>query len=239
MTAFTVEDLIRRLERLQARGPIPFDVKSGEILGILCTSGQGRRTLVAILTTMLFPVPEFAERSPLAILGNLRDVRRRMGIVLPEPVLDPALTARENLDFHARLHGLGDGVRRRRIAEIIGLFDLSGSLDAAVAACPPAMMRRLEIARAYLVHPSVLFLAEPTKGLDGPGRREIWDMLQRLNQERNLTIVLTTESLEEAGAICHRAAVGDGREVVALDTPDILCAVIGIDGTPLRFDDTA
>jgi len=101
------------------------------------------------------------------------------------------------------------------------------------------MMRRLEIARAYLVHPSVLFLAEPTKGLDGPGRREIWDMLQRLNQERNLTIVLTTESLEEAGAICHRAAVVDGREVVALDTPDILCAVIGIDGTPLRFDDTA
>lgn len=238
MTVFTVEDLIRRLERLQARGPIPFDVKNGEILGILCTCGQSRRTLVTILTTMLFPVPEFAERSPLAILGNLGDVRRKMGIVLSESIFDSALTARENLDFHARMQGLGDGVRRRRITEITGLFDLSGCLDETILTYPPAMMRRLDIARAYLLHPSILLLAEPTKGLDAPGRREIWDLLLRLNRERGLTIVLTTESLEEARAICHRVAVVDGQEVVALDTPETFCAVMGIGGTPLRFDDT-
>ena len=111
MTAFTVENLIRHLEQLQARGPIPFDVKSGEVFGILCPCGQDRRTLLAILMTTIFPVSGFAERSPLAILGNLGDVRRSMGIVLEEPVLDPALTGRENLDLHARLHGLGDEVR--------------------------------------------------------------------------------------------------------------------------------
>jgi len=239
MTVVTVEDLIRCLERLQARGPIPFDVKSGEVFGILCTCGQGRRTLTAILMTTIFPVPALAERSPLAILGNLGDVRRSMGVVFPEPILDPARTARENLDFHARMHGLGDGGRRRRIAEIARLFNLSGSLDAAVETFPPATVRSLEIARAYLIHPSVLFLAEPTKGLDGAGRRGIWEALQRLNRDRRLTIVLTTENLEEARAICHRVAVVDGGEIVALDTPDTLCAVMGMDDVMPGFDDTA
>lgn len=239
MTSFTVEDLIRRLERLQARGPIPFDVKSGEAFGILCPCGQGRRTLIAVLMTMLFPVPEFAERSSLAILGNLGDVRRSMGIVLQEPVLDPALTGRENLDFHARLHGLDDNVRGRRIPEVVGLFGLSGSADIAVGACSPATVRRLEIARAFIAHPSVLFLAEPMGGLDDPGRREIRDLLRRLNRERGVTIVFTTHDIAEAGALCSRVAVVDRGEVVALDTPDTFRAVMAIDDAPLELDDTS
>ncbi|MDN7011484.1 ATP-binding cassette domain-containing protein [Methanoculleus sp. FWC-SCC3] len=238
MTAFTVEDLIRHLERLQARGPIPFDVKSGEICGVLCPCGQGRQTLLAILMTMLFPVPGFAERSPLAILGNLGDVRRNMGIVLPEPVLDPALTGRENLDFHARLHGLGDDLRRRRIPEAIDLFGVAGSADAAVETYSPVMMQQLEIARAFLTHPSVLFLAEPTTGLDKAGRREIWDLLRRLNRERRATIIFTTHDVEEAEAICTRVAVVDHGEVVALDTPETFRAVMALDDTPLEFDNT-
>ncbi|MCM2466557.1 ATP-binding cassette domain-containing protein [Methanoculleus oceani] len=238
-TAFTVEDLIRHLERLQARGPIPFDVKSGEVFGILCPCGQDRQTLIAILMTMLFPVSGFAERSPLAILGNLGDLRRSMGLVLRESVLDPALTGRENLDFHARLHGLGDEVRRRRIPEVIGLFGIAGNVDAAVETYSPAMMQHLEIARAFLAHPGVLFLAEPTKGLDEPGRREIWDLLRRLNRERRVTIVFTTHDVAEVEAICTRVAVVDGGEVVALDTPDTLRAVMSLDDTPLEFDDTS
>ncbi len=239
MTAVTVEDLIRRLDHLQARGPIPFDVKSEEILGVLCTSGHGRRTLIAILMTVIFPIPEVAERSSIAIFGGFRDMRREMGVALAEPIFDPDLTVRENLEFHARMHGLGERVRRRRITEAAGFFDLAGCLDAAVSAASPATVRRIEIARACLTHPSLLLLAEPTKGLDESGRREIWDTLRRLNRERSLTIVLTTESLDEAAAICHRAAVIDGREVVALDTPEILCAVMGISGVPLRFDGAA
>ncbi len=238
-TAFTVEDLIRHLERLQARGPIPFDVKSGEVFGILCPCGQDRQTLIAILMTMLFPVSGFAERSPLAILGNLGDLRRSMGLVLRESVLDPALTGRENLDFHARLHGLGEEVRRRRIPEVVGLFGIAGSADAAVETYSPAMVQHLEIARAFLAHPGVLFLAEPTKGLDEPGRREIWDLLRRLNRERRVTIVFTTHDVAEVEAICTRVAVVDGGEVVALDTPETLRAVMSLDDTPLEFDDTS
>lgn len=235
----TVEDLIQHLERLQARGPIPLDVKSGEILGVLCTCGQGRRTLIAILMTMLFPVSGFAERSPLAILGNLGDVRRSMGIVLQEPVLDPALTGRENLDFHARLHGLSDRARDRRIAEVLELSGLAGSADMAVETYSPAMVQRLAIARAFLSHPGVLLLAEPTKGLDESGRREIWDLLQRMNRERRVTVVFTTHDLDEAAAICNRAAVVDGGEVVALDTPETFGSILAIDEGLLKFDGTS
>jgi ABC-2 type transport system ATP-binding protein len=235
----TVEDLIQYLERLQARAPIPLDVKGGEILGVLCTCGQGRRTLINILMTMLFPVSGFAERSPLAILGNLGDVRRSMGIVLREPVLDPALTGRENLDFHARLHGLSDRVRDRRVTEVIELSGLSGSADMAVEAYSPAMVQRLEIARAFLAHPGVLFLAEPTKGLDDSGRREIWDLLRWMNSERRVTIVFTTHDLDEAAAICNRVAVVDGGEVVALDTPETFSSLLAISDRMLKFDGTS
>lgn len=239
MTAFTVEDLILHLERLQAKGPIPFDVKSGEIFGILCPSGQDRQTLLSLLMTVIFPVPEFAERSPLAVLGGLGDVRRSMGIALQESVLDPALTGRENLDFHARLHGLGDDLRRRRIPEIIDLFGIAGDADAAVETYSPAMLQHLELARAYLTHPSVLFLAEPTAGLDDAGRRETWDLLRRLNRERKATVIFTTHDLEEAEAICTRVAVVDRGEVVALDEPETFRAVMAVDDAPLGYDDTA
>lgn len=236
MTAFTVENLIRHLERLQARGPIPFDVKSGEIFGILCPCGQDRQTLLSLLMTILFPIPGFAERSPLAVLGNLGDVRRSMGIVLPESVLDPALTGRENLDFHARLHGLGDDLRKKRIPEVIGLFGIAGSADARVETYSPVMLQQLEIARAYLTRPSVLFLAEPTAGLDDAGRREIWGLLRRLNRERRATIIFTTHDVEEAEATCTRVAVVDRGEVVALDTPETFRAVMTLDDTPIKFD---
>ncbi|MDD3856661.1 MAG: ATP-binding cassette domain-containing protein [Methanoculleus sp.] len=239
MTAFTVEDLILHLERLQARGPIPFDVKSGEIFGILCPSGQDRQTLLSLLMTVIFPVPEFAERSPLAVLGGLGDVRRSMGIALQESVLDPALTGRENLDFHARLHGLSDDLRRRRIPEIIDLFGIAGDADAAVETYSPAMLQHLELARAYLTHPSVLFLAEPTAGLDDAGRRETWGLLRRLNRERKATVIFTTHDLEEAEAICTRVAVVDRGEVVALDEPETFRAVMAVDDAPLGYDDTA
>ena len=233
MAAFTVEDLIRHLERLQARGPIPFNVKSGEILGLLCTCSQGQRTLIAILMTILYPISEFAERSPLAILGNLGDVWRSMGIVLRNPVLDPALTGRENLDFHARLHGLGERARDRRLSEVIDLFGLSGSAAAAVETYTPAMVQRLEIARAYLAHPRVLFLAGPTEGLDEPGRLEIWGVLRRLNREKRVTIVFTTRDLEEAAAICNRVAVVDDGEIVALDTVETFLTIMAVNGASL------
>ncbi|NLA39094.1 MAG: ATP-binding cassette domain-containing protein [Methanomicrobiales archaeon] len=237
METFAVEDLIKRLDQLHARGPIPFYVKRGEILGILCPHGQSRQTLVAILMTTLFPVPGFAEYSALAIFEDLGDVRRRMGVVLQDPVLDPARTARENLEFHARLHGLNDRIRERRIPDAIDFFGLSGVEDAMVGTCPPVKVRQLEIARAYITHPHVLFIAEPTGGLDDPGRREIRELIRHLNRERRVTIIFTTGDMRDTEAICDRVAVMDGCEIVALDTPETFCAVMGIDGVSLGLDD--
>lgn len=236
MTTFTVEDLIQHLEWLQARGPIPFDVKSGEIFGILCPDGQDRQTLLAILMTILFPVPGVAEHSPLAVLGSLGDVRRSMGIVFREPVLDPALTGRENLNFYARLHGMGGDVRRRRVPEIINFFGIAESADAHVETYSPTMLQHLEIARAYLTHPSVLLLAEPTTGLDDAGRREIWSLLRRLNRERKATIIFTTHNVEEAETLCARVAVVDRGEVVALDAPETFRVVMTFSNVSLEFD---
>lgn len=239
MTPFTVEDLVDQLDRLQARAPIPFEVKTGEVIGILCSGGRARETLIAILMTAVLPLPGFADPSPLAILGSLGDIRRSMGIVLPEPVLNPALTARENLDFQARMNGLNERVRRKRVPEVIGLCGLDESEDATVATYTPAMVRRLEVARAILPHPEVLFLAGPTAGLDDPGHREVWDLLRRLNRDRRVTIVFTTHDLEEAEAIADRVAVVDRGEVVALDTPETLRAMLPIEEEPSPgLDDT-
>lgn len=226
MDAFAVEDLIERLDQLHARGPIPFDAKRGEILGILCPHDQSRQTLIAILMATLFPVPGFAEHSALAISGNLGDVRRSMGIVLQDPVLDPARTARENLEFYARLHGLDDRTRKRRIPDIIEFFGLSWVADATVRTYSPSTVKQIEIARAYVAYPHVLFLAEPTAGLDDSGRRGIQDLLKRLNRERRVTIIFTTGDMGTTVAFCDRVAVMDGREIIALDTPETFCAMM-------------
>lgn len=238
MGAFTIEGLIERLERLQACGPIPSDVKRGEVLGILCPRGQSRKTLVAILMTILFPVPAFAETSSLAILGDLGDVRRSMGIIFQDPSLDRALTGRENLEFHARLCCLDDRTRERRISEVIELFGLAGVTDTVVGICPPTMVRRLEIARAFLSHPGLLLLADPTGGLDEPGARDIRRLLRQLNRERGVTIVFTTHAMADTEEICDRVAVVDGGEVVALDTPETFRAIMAVDDAlALELDD--
>lgn len=238
MSIFTVEGLIRRLVKLKACGPIPSDVKRGEILGILCASGQSRKTLVDILTTALFPVPEFAETSPLAILGSLGDVRQNMGIVLPDSPLDLNLTGRENLEFHVRLYGLSKRVCERRVTELIEFFNLSEDADTVVGAYAPVTVRRLDIARAHLAYPRLLLLAEPTRGLDGHDAQEIRDLLKRLNREWMITIVFTTHDISDTDGICDRAAVVDGGEIVALDAPETFIAIMDADGeSRLEFDD--
>jgi ABC-2 type transport system ATP-binding protein len=238
MTVTTVEELIQHLERLQARAPIPIDVKRGEIFCILCPQGTSKSTLVSVMLTMLIPVPGFAEKSPFAILGNLGDLRRYMGIILQESVLNAAMTARDNLVFHACLHGLKESIRERRIREVLGQVELAESADVPVEAFSPAMVRRLEIARSFLVHPRILFIAEPTDGLNEFDRQGLWELLERLNRQRGLTIIFTTHHLAEADAIADRIAVMDGREFVALDTPDTFHAMLYTEETPLDLGDS-
>ncbi len=223
---------------MRACGPIPFDVKKGEILGLLCPNGSGKRTLVSMLTTLLIPMPDFAEQSPFAIFGNLGDVRRSLAVVFQEEVLDPKMTGRENLDFHARLHGIEKGIRDRRINEILGRSELVEVADAPVGTYTPGMVKRLEIARGLVHNPTLLLLAEPTSGQDPFSKRGIWDYLKRLNRERGVTIILTTHHVVEVDALCDRVAIVDGGEIVALDTPETFRRMLGGDATTLELGDT-
>jgi ABC-2 type transport system ATP-binding protein len=238
MTTITVEELIRRLDSMRARGPIPFDVKKGEIFGLLCPNGSGKSTLVSILTTLLIPMPDYVERSAFAIFGNLGDVRRSLAIVFQEQILDPKMTGRENLDFHARLHGIGAEMRERRIRSILDRLDLADCADLPVKTYSPGLVKRFEIARSLVHNPTVLLLAEPTRGLDSQSKSDIWDLLNALNRERGVTIILTSHQIEEIEYLCSRVAIVDGGEIVALDTPETFRTLLGGDVAAFELKDT-
>lgn len=237
MTDITVEELIRRLDRLGARGHIPIDVKAGEVFGLLCTGDTGRVILVSVLTSLLIPESGFSERSSYGILGNLGDVRRRIAIVFQDFLLDPAISARENLDFHARLHGIDGTARKQRIRQVLSRVGLTDAADALVEAYTPDMKRRLEIARSLLHHPTVLLLAEPTSDLEPNSRQRIRDILKRLNRERGMTIIFTTSQVGEAEYLCDRVAVVDDGEIVALDKPETFRAMLRKDAPPFELAD--
>lgn len=238
MTGVTVEELIRRLDSMQARGPIPFDVRKGEIFGLLCPNGSGKSTLVALLTTLLIPMPEYAERSAFAILGNLGDVRRSLAIVFQEQILDPEMTGRENLDFHARLHGIGEAIRNRRIRSILERMALTDLADLPVKTYAPGQVKLFEIARSLVHNPTLLLMAEPTGGLDGGSRKDVWDALCALNRELGVTIIFTSHQIEEIEHLCNRVAIVDGGEIVALDTPETFRTLLGGDAAAFELGDT-
>jgi ABC-2 type transport system ATP-binding protein len=158
------------------------------------------------------------------IKKNPDAVRRSVGYVFQDPTLDIELTGRENLDFHGRLYNLGRTLRRQRIEEMLNVVQLTERADDLVKTYSGGMKRRLEIARGLLHHPEVLFLDEPTLGLDPQTRRSIWDHIQNLNQEKEVTIILTTHYTEEADYLCNRILIMDFGKIVALDTPGALKA---------------
>ncbi len=172
------------------------------------------------------------------ILDEPDAVRHGIGYVFQDPTLDLELTGRENLDFHARLYSLKRDVRQQRIKEMLELVQLTDRADDLVKTYSGGMKRRLEIARGLLHHPQVLFLDEPTLGLDPQTRRSIWEHIQRLNQDKNITIILTTHYTEEADYLCERILIIDFGKIVALDTPDKLKARLEGDIVSLALKDS-
>jgi ABC-type multidrug transport system ATPase subunit len=169
------------------------------------------------------------------ILAEPDAVRRSIGYVFQDTTLDIELTGRENLDFHGRLYGLDRNTRQQRIKEVLEIVQLTDRADNLVKIYSGGMKRRLEIARGLLHHPKVLFLDEPTLGLDPQTRRSIWEHILRLNQEKNVTIILTTHYTEEADYLCKRILIIDFGKVVVLDTPDKLKARLEGDVVTLFF----
>ena len=223
-----VDGLGRDFGTLAAVTDVSFDVAEGEIFGFLGPNGAGKTTTINMLCTLLRPTRGRASVNGCDVVRERSDVRRSIGLVFQQTTLDEALTAEQNLRFHAYAYGVAARIRERRIDELLALVELGERRRDRVKTFSGGMKRRLEIARGLLHRPRVLFLDEPTLGLDPQTRRRIWDYLGELREREGLTIFLTTHYMDEAEH-CDRIAVIDHGEIVALDTPGGLKSAVGGD----------
>ncbi len=229
MNIIETSDLTKKFNDLTAVDHISFSVKEGEIFGFLGPNGAGKTTTIKMLTTLLNPTEGTANVCGFDIIKNRNEVRQNIGVVFQEPALDTELTGRENLDFHARMYGLNKERRVYRIEEVLKLVDLHDKKDVLVKNYSGGMKRRLEIARGLMHFPKVLFLDEPTLGLDAQTRRAIWDYIKKMNKEEKTTIFLTTHYMNEADFLCNRIAIIDHGRIVVVDTIPRLKNAIGND----------
>ncbi len=227
--AIKVEGLSKEFGTLKAVNKISFAVNEGEIFGLLGPNGAGKTTTIKMLTTILKPTAGSARVNGFDIKRESSDVRKAIGIVFQDPSLDEELTGRENLEFHAILYKIGKEERVKRIAEVLKLVELEDKADVLVKHYSGGMRRRLEMGRGLMHEPKILFLDEPTIGLDPQTRRHIWDYIKKLNEDKKTTIILTTHYIEEADYLCNRVAFIDHGSIVALNTPYALKNSIGGD----------
>jgi ABC-2 type transport system ATP-binding protein len=240
MKVIEVTDLTKRFNSngisFAAVDQITFTVEEREIFALLGPNGAGKTTLIKILTTLLKPTSGMAKVAGFDVTKEKEKVRASIGIVFQEPALDRRLTGRENLDFHARMYGIKRGERERRVAELLKLVELEEKADIVVDKYSGGMNRRLELARGFIHHPKVLFLDEPTLGLDTQTRRRTWDYIKQLNEREGVTIVLTTHYLDEADYLCDRVGIIDRGKIIALDSPRKLVDLIGLDLVTLELN---
>ncbi len=222
-------NLTRRFDDIVAVDNINIQVNNGELFGLLGPNGAGKTTLINMLSTMIAPSNGSAQVWGADITRQPSEVRKNIGMVFQGTTLDDRLTGKENLDLHGRLYCLSKQLRKQRIADVLELVELNDKADVIVKTYSGGMMRRLEIARGLMHHPKVLFLDEPTLGLDPQTRNHIWDYIRQLNKEKNVTIMLTTHYMEEADHLCNRIAIIDFGQVKALDTPENLKNALGGD----------
>jgi len=219
-----VQNLVKKYGDFTAVNDISFDVAQGEIFAFLGPNGAGKTTTIKMLTTLLKPTGGTVELDGLNPAVEQNEVRKRFGIVFQDPSLDDELTAYENLDLHCILYKVPRKVRKERIQRLLTLFELWDRRDDPVKEFSGGMKRRLEIARGLLHTPKILFLDEPTLGLDPQTRNHLWTHVQKLNQEENVTVFLTTHYMEEADRVAQRIAVIDHGKIVAQGSPQELKA---------------
>jgi len=230
---------VHRLSKTYAGGieavkGIDFEVAGGEVFGMLGPNGAGKSTTIGMLTTAITPTAGTARVGGFDVAVHPISARRVTSVVFQDAVVDRALTGRRNLEIHARLWGVGAPDVRRRIADVADAFGLIDLLDRPVASYSGGQRRRLEIARALLSRPQVLFLDEPTVGLDPRIRYELLDIIAGLRDRAAMTILLTTHYLDEAERLCDRVAIVHQGRIVALDTPAALLATLGHEIVELR-----
>jgi ABC-2 type transport system ATP-binding protein len=234
--AVSVKGLVKRYDELEAVRGIEFEVHGGEIFGFLGPNGAGKSTTINMLCTLVRPSGGSALVAGHDVVTERDDVRRNIGLVFQDTTLDGYLTAEQNLRLHAELYGVPRelvGERMRQVMEMVGLWERK---DSWVNTFSGGMKRRLEIARGLLHSPRVLFLDEPTVGLDPQTRSSIWRYIRELKAREDITIFLTTHYMDEA-EYCDRIAIMDQGRIIVLDTPEALKAKVGKDRVQLQTDD--
>jgi ABC-2 type transport system ATP-binding protein len=210
--------LTKSFNGLKAVDKLDISVESGEIFGLLGPNGAGKTTTISMLCTILKPTSGTANVNGFDIVKEATQVRKSIGIVFQDPSVDDRLTGRENLYMHANLYGVPPGEQKSRIDEVLKLVELQGRADDTLRTYSGGMRRRLELARGLIHYPKVLFLDEPTIGLDPQTREHIWAYVKELKKTHDITVVLTTHYMDEADKLSDRIAIMDYGKIIALDT---------------------
>lgn len=237
MAMIETRSLTKNYGKIQAVRSIDLNIERGEIFGLLGPNGAGKTTTIGMLCTIVRPSSGSATIAGHDVMKEPADVRRNVGIVFQDPTLDTILTGRENLELHALLYGIPPDIRKKRIKEMLELVDLKDRAVDITRTYSGGMRRRLELARGLLHRPAVLFLDEPTLGLDPQTRARIWDYIRKMAQKEKTTIVLTTHYMEEAEHVCDRVGIIDHGSIIALDAPEDLKESMGGYMVILRMQD--
>ena len=232
-----MKNLTKEFDGLVAVDHINLNVEEGEIFGFLGPNGAGKTTVIKMLCTLLNPTSGWARVCGYDVVRQRNKVRECLGIVFQDPAIDRFLTGKENLDFHARMYHMDKKMREGRIAEVLELLELKGKENIRISDCSGGIQRRFEVARGFLNHPKVLFLDEPTLGLDIQTRRSLWNYIRMLNEQEGTTIILTTHYIEEADYLCDRIVIIDRGRVVAVDSSEKLKEVVGLNLISLQIAD--
>jgi ABC-2 type transport system ATP-binding protein len=217
-----VKNLVKMFGTFAAVNDVSFDVAEGEIFAFLGPNGAGKTTTIKMLTTLLKPTSGSIELDGLNPEQKQNEVRRRFGIVFQDPSLDGDLTAWENMEIHGVLYHVPHKVRRQRTEELLKQFELWEKRKDQVKTFSGGMKRRLEIARGFLHTPKILFLDEPTLGLDPQSRNQLWTHVKKVNEAEKVTVMLTTHYMDEADRVAHRVGIIDHGKLVAQGTPQAI-----------------
>lgn len=230
-----IRDLVKKYSNLTAVDGLNLDIYESEVFGLLGSNGAGKTTTIHMLATLLKPTSGTAIVNGYDIVTQSAKVRSSVGIVFQAPSSDDMLTGYENLKLHSWLYNVPRQIRAKRIAEVLDLVGLTQRKDDQVKKYSGGMRRRLEIARGLIHKPKVIFLDEPTLGLDPSSRESMWEYIKRLVKEEKITIILTTHYMEEADLLCDRIGIIDKGKIIVLDTPSRLKEMIGGDVIKVRL----
>jgi ABC-2 type transport system ATP-binding protein len=217
-----IKNLTKKFDKIRAVDNVSLNIQEGEVFGLLGQNGAGKTTIIHMLATLLKPTSGTAQINGYDIIKNASKVRKNIGIVFQAPSSDDMLTGFENLKIHSYLYGVPSDLRIKRINELLKLVGLYERKDDIVKKYSGGMRRRLEIARGLIHKPKVMFLDEPTLGLDPNSRKSMWNYIQKLVKEEKITIILTTHYMEEADTLCDRIGFINKGKIIAIDTPQQL-----------------